>query len=152
MLVQTPLQHLNPKNNLHLQNCSKRNSNSIFMTPTDASEIREIIKSLQPKKSTSHDNLSSLVIKLFGEQIAMPLSILINMSMFEGIVPDKFKIAKIIPVHKSNAKDDISNYRPISLLPSVSKILGNVVYKRLFISIQTNKILNNNQYGFREKH
>ena len=72
--------------------------------------------------------------------------------MSEGIVPDKFKIAKIIPVHKSNAKDDISNYRPISLLPSVSKILGNVVYKRLFISIQTNKILNNNQYGFREKH
>ena len=132
MLVQTPLQHLNPKNNLHLQNCSKRNSNSIFMTPTDASEIREIIKSLQPKKSTSHDNLSPLVIKLFGEQIAMPLSILTNMSMSEGIVPDKLKIAKIIPVHKPNAKDDISSYRPISLLPSISKILGNVVYQRTF--------------------
>ena len=79
----------------------------------------------------------------------MPLSILINMSMY---VPDELKIAKIIPVHKSNAKDDISNYRPISLLPSISKILGNVVYKRTFHFIQSNKILNNNQYGFREKH
>ena len=62
------------------------------------------------------------------------------------------KIAKIIPVHKSNAKDDISNYRPISLLPSISKILGKVVYKRTFHFIETNKILNNNQHGFREQH
>ena len=83
----------------YLQNCSKRNSNSMFMSPTDANEIRQIIKSLQPKQSTSHENLSPLVIKLFGEQIAMPLSILIHMSMSEGIVPDELKIAK----------DDISN-------------------------------------------
>ena len=52
----------------------------MFMSPTDATEVREI-KSLQPKKSTSHDNLSALVIKLFGEQIAMPLSILININV-----------------------------------------------------------------------
>ena len=136
----------------YLQNCPKRNSNSMFMTPTDASEIRQIINSLQPKKSTSQDNLSSLIIKLFGEEIAMPLSILINKSMFEGIVPDELKIAKSIPVHKSNAKDDTSNYRPISLLPSVSKILGKIVYKRTFHFIQSYKILNNNQYGFRKKH
>ena len=120
------------------------------MAPTDASEIRQIINSLQPKKSTSQDNLSPLIIKLFGEEIAMPLSI--NMSMSEGIVPDELKIAKIIPVHKSNAKDDISNYRSISLLPSISKILGKIVYKRTFYFIQSNKILNNNQYGFHEKH
>ena len=122
------------------------------MTPTDASEIRQIIHSLQPKKSTSHNNLSPLVLKLFGEQIDMPLSILINMSMSEGIVPHELKNAKIIPVHKSNAKDDISNYKPILLLPSISKILGKVVYKRTFHFIQTNTILNSNQYDFREKH
>ena len=136
----------------YLQNCPKHNSNSLFMSPTDASEIRQIIKSLQPKKSTSHDNLSPIVITLFGEQLAMPLYILINMSMYEGIVPHELKIENIIPVPKSNAKDDISNYRPISLLPSISKILGKVVYKRTFHFIQTNKILNNNQHGFREKH
>ena len=73
--------------------------------------------SLRHKESASYDNLSPLVIKLFGEQIAIPLSILINMSMAEGIVPYELNIAKIIPVHKSNAKYEISNYRPISLLP-----------------------------------
>ena len=62
------------------------------------------------------------------------------------------KIAKIIPVHKSNTKDDISNYIPISLLPSDSKILGTFLNKRIFHFIQSNTILNNNQYGFREKH
>ena len=72
--------------------------------------------------------------------------------MSEGIVPDELKIAKIIPVYKSNAKDDISNYRPISLLPSICKILGKDVYKKTFHIIQTNKILNNNQHGFREQH
>ena len=54
----------------------------------------------------------------------MPLSILLNMSMSEGIVQNELKIAKIISVHKSNAKDDISNCRPISLLPSIYKILS----------------------------
>ena len=96
--------------------------------------------------------MSSLAIKLFGEQLDIYLSILTNMSMSEGIAPDELKIAKIIPVHKSNAKDEISNYKPISVVPSISKILENVVYKRTFHFIETNKILNNNQYGFRGKH
>ena len=69
----------------------------------------------------------------------MPLSILINMSMSERILPDELKIVEIIHVHKSNAKDDISNYRPTSLLPSIYKILGKVVYKRTFHCIQINK-------------
>ena len=153
MLVQTtPLQYHNPKKQFtsYLQNCPKRNSNSMFMNPTDVSEKRQIINSLQPKKSISHDNMSPLIIKLFREEIAMPLSILINMSMSEGIVPDELKITKIIT--DLSIKDDISNYRPISLLPSVSKILGKIVHKRTFHFLQSNKILNNNQHGFREKH
>ena len=60
--------------------------------------------------------------------------------MSDRIVPDELKIAKFIPIHKSNAKDDISNYRPISFLPSIFKILGKVVYKRTFHFIQTNNI------------
>ena len=72
--------------------------------------------------------------------------------MSEGIVPDELKIVKIIPVHKSNANDEISKYIPISVLPSIKKIFENVVYKRTFHFIETNKVLHNNQYGFREKN
>ena len=69
----------------------------MLMTTTDSREIRQIIKSLQPKKSTSYDNLRPLVIKSFGKQIAMPLYILINISISEGVIPDELKIAKSIP-------------------------------------------------------
>ena len=73
------------------------------MTPTDASEPRQLIKSLQPKKSASHDNLSPLDIRLFEEEIAMPLSILINMSMSEGIVPDEFMSSACLPRHLASS-------------------------------------------------
>ena len=56
---------------------------------------------------------------LFGQQIALPLAILINRPKVEGIIPQELNIAKAIPVFKSSAKDDISNYRPISILPSI---------------------------------
>jgi len=83
--------------------------------------------SLPSKKRSGYDNLSQLDVTLFGEQIVLPLSILINKSIFDGIVPQELIITKIIPVFKSNAKDDISNYRPISLLSTISRILGKIV-------------------------
>ena len=71
------------------------------MNPTDANEIKQIIWSLQPKKSSGHDNLSPHLFKLLAEQISLPIAILINKSLSEGIVPDEIKIAKFIPVCKS---------------------------------------------------
>ena len=111
----------------------------MFMCSTDASEIRQIILPLQPRKITSHDNLSPLVIKWIGEQIAMPLYILINMSMYQRIVPDELKIVKLIHVHKSNAKDDISNYRPIKQIHCYlrfQKYWETLYIKGLFISFK----------------
>ena len=62
----------------YLQNCPKLNSNSLFMNPTDENEIQQILMSLPSKKSSGYDNLSQLDVKLFGEQIVLPLAILIN--------------------------------------------------------------------------
>ena len=97
------------------------------MNPTE-DDIQQILMSLPSKKSSGYDNLSQLHVKIFGEQIVLPLAILINKSIVEGIVPQELKIAKIIPVFKSNAKDDISNYRPIPILPTISKLLEKIVY------------------------
>ena len=62
------------------------------------------------------------------------------------------KIAKIIPIYKSKDKTDMGNYRPISLLPSTSKIHEKVVHRRLYGFCESNGILYHNQYGFRPKH
>ena len=77
---------------------------------------------------------------------------LINKSIESGIVPDKLKLAKIVPIFKAKEQHLISNYRPISLLPVFSKILERVVNKNLFSFLTINKILFPNQYGFRKGH
>ena len=62
------------------------------------------------------------------------------------------KIAKVVPIYKSKEKDKLTNYRPVSLLPAISKILEKVVYKRTFEFINMDKIFYKSQYGFRAKH
>ena len=62
------------------------------------------------------------------------------------------KTAKVIPIYKSKARDDFSNYRPISILPTVSKILEKIVHKRLYDFMHKCNIFYPNQYGFRRKH
>ena len=118
------------------------------MNFTEANEIKHIIRSLQPKKSSGYDNLSPHLFKLLAEQISLPIAILINKSLSEGIVPDEIKMAIIIRVYKSKAKNEFSNYRPTSLLPTISKILEKVVHSRTYDFLQTNNIFNENQYGF----
>ncbi len=96
--------------------------NSLFFNPTDPNEINSIIKLMKSKKSVGHDNISSWLIKKLNETISSPISILINKSMVEGVFPDKLKVAKIIPIYKAKEKNLFNNYRPISLLSSISKI------------------------------
>ena len=71
------------------------------------------------------------IIKNCSTQLARPLSIIFNKSIENGTVPDELKVAKIIPIYKSEDKKLISNYRSISVLPVFSKILEKVLYNRL---------------------
>jgi hypothetical protein len=70
--------------------------------------------------------------------------------MQDGVVPDDLKVAKIIPIYKSDDKRTISNYRPISVLLTFSKILEKLVYNRLLDFFNKHDILSKNQYGFRK--
>ena len=75
-----------------------------------------------------------------------------NLSLSTGIVPDKLKIAKVIPIYKKFNVDVFSNYRPVSLLPCFSEILERLVFDRCTDYIDVNGILNDKQFGFRPKH
>ena len=74
-------------------------------------------------------------MKSIGHSIAYPISVIINKSIQTGIVPDSMKIAKVIPIYKAKEKDNFSNYRPISLLTSMSKITEKIIHKRKSIWI-----------------
>jgi hypothetical protein len=125
------------------------NPKSLFLSPTDHVEIASIIKLLKPKKSTGHDNVSLHFLKQINKDVAEPISILVNKSICEGVVPDSLKIAKVIPIYKNKDKSDFANYRPISLLTSLSKILEKVVHKRTYAFLNSTNIFHASQYGFR---
>ena len=99
-----------------------RHNQSIFLIPTDPEEIQKTIASLKPKNSYGHDQISSKLLKTISTSIKYPLSIIVNKSLSTGYVPTSMKLARIIPIYKAKDKSQMSNYRPISLLPSLSKI------------------------------
>lgn len=106
-------------------------TNSFFLKPSYKTEVINIINKLKSSHTVGADNICSIIIKAIVNEIAEPLAYIINLSLTQGIVPKMTKIAKIIPIYKSGDKNDIQNYRPISVLPTLSKVLERVVYSRL---------------------
>ena len=127
-------------------------SNSLFLNPTTPEDIVAIICSLKSKRSSGHDGISSKLVKDLKDALASPISTIINNSLTTGYVPDMAKLAKVIPIYKTKDKKNIGNYRPISLLPVISKILEKVVYRNMYSFLVRNNVLYTSQYGFREKH
>ena len=83
--------------------------------------------SIQSKHSSGHDEISNTLLKNIIPNIVKPLTHICNSSFQTGRFPDLYKIAKIIPVYKNGDKNNVNNYRPISLLTSISKILEKLV-------------------------
>ena len=123
--------------------------NSFFMSPTDPEEIHRIIMKMKPKNSCGHDGISSKLLKNVSQVIAVPLSIIINKSIETGVVPRSMKLAKVIPIYKAKDKTLMENYRPISLLPTISKVLEKVVHCRLYKFLCLNNQFTEYQFGFR---
>ena len=131
---------------------SDQNQDSIFLNPTNPSEIINITQSLKSSKSHGFDKISMTLLKEIIYPLAKPLTHIFNHSLSQGVFPDLLKIAKVNPIFKKDDPNEISNYRPISLLPSISKVLEKIVYNRLHKFITKHNILNSNQYGFRKNY
>ena len=119
---------------------------------TTPDSIIKIIGDLKPKSNAGYDNLSSKLLKEIKCIISRPLSIIINQSLCSGIFPSKLKLAKVIPLYKKEDQRVFGNYRPISLLFSISKIFEKVAFKQISEYFTCNNLLFNSQYGFRENH
>jgi len=113
--------------------------------------IIKIVKDLASKNSKDIDGVSSKMIKYVINEICIPLAHIFNLSLNSGIFPPKLKRSKAVPIFKSVNHNECDNYRPISLLCSISKILEKVVAKKLLSHLQTNNLLYEHQYGFLPK-
>ena len=129
-----------------------RNTQTLFFTPVTEEEVKDIINNLPAKKSSGFDGITNFLLKNVINEIISPLTYIFNSSLPNGIVPEKLKIAKVVPIFKKGQTDSLNNYRPISLLPSLSKILERLVYTRTLIFLNKCNILSDSQFGFRKKH
>lgn len=129
-----------------------QNRNSIFIEPVQTTEIINIVNKLKPKTSTGSDEISSKLLKSTITLIAEPLKHAINKSLETGIFPDKLKIARVIPIHKSKDQTELTNYRPISLLSVFSKVYEKVMYNKISSFMNSQNLFYEHQYGFRDKH
>ena len=96
--------------------------------------------------------MSNNLLKLIKNEICESVTLIINQSLTTGIFPNKLKIAKVIPLFKKGDIYTFDNYRPISLLPSISKIFERTMYDQIYNYFQNNELFYNSQYGFRKNH
>ena len=113
---------------------------------------KEIIDSLKAKSSCGVNGLSVKLLKLIKDEISTSLTLVINQSLLSGIFPDQLNIAKVIPIYKKDDPAIFGNYRPISILPAITKIFEKVMFNQLHAHFEVNKLYYNSQYGFRRNH
>ena len=114
--------------------------NSFFCPPSDSEEIVNLIRR-QKNKSKDLMNIPVFIYKIQAPLIAPKVSMLFNNSLSEGIFPECFKRAKIFPILKSGDSNSTTNYRPISILPFLSKMFEKLMCARLDSYIKSNNIL-----------
>lgn len=140
---------INSSNNNNKLPINTPNS-SMFMKPTIPQDIHKIITSLKNTPSTGYDGISTKIIKTVSTIIAPVLSHLINMCILHGVFPKELKISIIKPLFKKDNKDNMSSYRPIALIPILSKIFERVIYNQINSYFEKNKLFVDSQKGFRK--
>ena len=135
----------------YINNLHEQNSNFKFKNIT-TSDILKINKSIKPKFSAGPDDIPSAIVKIILKEIPEVIVNIINSSLNSGLVHERLKTAIIIAIYKKGDKSDPNNYRPIALINALSKIIEKVVGFQLRKYLESNKILSNNQFGFRSLH
>lgn len=128
-----------------------RYSQMNYFEPCTEKEILTIINNLDSNSSVGVDGISTKVIKCVKELIKNRLTISFNKLLNDGSFPDSLKIAKVTPIYKSGTRTDPGNYRPISVLPILSKIFEKVIHTRLLNYLNSINFFFDRQYGFRPK-
>lgn len=114
--------------------------------------VLKYLSTIDTKKATGIDGISAYVLKLCVPYIVPSLTHILNLSIRYSVFPTRWKLAKVVPIYKSGSSLDVSNYRPISVLPIVSKILEKHVHIAFYDFVERFQLLRVAQTGFRAKH
>ena len=120
--------------------------------PISVPRVIRIIKKLLNSKATGIHGIPNKTLKETADIIGPSLTDIFNFSALTKVFPDDLKIGKVAPVHKSGDKDDLNNYRPISVLPTVVRIFEKILYGQVYEYFASSKLSGNEQFGFRTLH
>ena len=121
------------------------NDNS-FDLDFSCSKIRGLLSAVNSNKTSGPDGIHGKILKNCAVSLAYPLSIIFNISYNTGCIPKEWKLAHVVPIHKKGSKEDVENYRPISLTCLVMKIFERIIKDELLI--RTQHLLDKRQHGF----
>ena len=122
---------------------------SLYLKPISNEEMSNILLSF---KISGWDEIPVKLMKVSNCYIVQPLTFISNLSLSQGVFPDKMKLANVIPLYKSDDPMYFNHYRPVSLLCILSKVFEKIMYSRLLEFLENYQILYKNQFGFRKKH
>ena len=123
-----------------------------FLSPVTTLEVEDEITNLNVSKSVGPFSIPTKLLKILKFLLSGPLAYLFNCSFITGIIPDQFKLARVIPIYKKGSRSTVSNYRPISLLSVFNKILKKLMYKRVVTFLEKNQVIFQGQFGFHANH
>jgi hypothetical protein len=145
----TSKQNSTPDKTSYNSSLNSYNSHTMFLHPVDVKETYNIIMSLKNSKSSGYDDITTKILKHCAPYITLPLAHIINLSFSDGLFPQKLKFCIVKPLFKKGDKLDTENYRPITLVPILSKILEKAMYRRINNFLTKHDTLCSEQYGFR---
>ena len=125
-------------------------SETIMSVKTSAEEVRVLLRDLDEKKAVGPDSISPHLLRQCAEELAPPLATIFNNSFRSSMWPTMWKVSSVVPIHKKNSKSEVKNYRPVSLLPVLSKVLETIVVSRLTRHLEKHHVMSTRQYGFRQ--
>ena len=120
------------------------------LAETSSDNILKLIQSMSSNKTSGLDGISCRLLKEAAPIFSPSLAYIINLSMTTGIFPDDWKITKVSPQRRQ--QNNPNNYRPISVLPIVSKLIERTVFNQFYAYLMQHNLLTDTQFGFRPLH
>ena len=113
-------------------------------------KVKKLLKSLKTSKSTSIDEIDNYIVKISADVIAGPLHHIITLSIMQEKFPSCWKYGKVVPLHKKDSPLLAKNYRPVTILSPLSKVLEKLIFEQLYSYFSNNHIFHPNLHGYRE--
>ena len=131
---------------------NKQSEKYLFLSPILPDDAETLISTLKVDKAVGPGSIPTIILKQFKKLLSKPLANLIDLSFSTGLFPKILKEAKIIPVFIKGDQQNCNNYRPMSLLSNISKIIEKLVHGQLYGFLEFNNYIYTNQFVFCNLH